>query len=164
MTHRRPKSTGPFDSDEDDEEHQNEHGTSSNSQPAVPVLPYNSGDEDSECSDQNSAQSRDSERPLFYPDLCVLTDDEHWTMTPETHKYAAAAGSFCVSMTENGKQQDICNLITMPCVQRSLYLNGATNDFDNVKVEVPEEIHGQTGETLERCMATSEGQQEQEPK
>ena len=93
-------------------------------------------------------------RPLFYPDLCVLTDDEHWTMTPETHKYAAAAGSFCVSMTENGKQQDICNLITMPCVQRSLYLNGTTNDFGNIKVEVPEEIHGQTRDMLERCMAT----------
>ena len=66
--------------------------------PAVPVLPENSGDEDSECSDQNSAQSRDSERTLFYPDLYVLTIDEHWTMTAETHKYAAAAGSFCVSM------------------------------------------------------------------
>ena len=49
---------------------------------------------------------------LHYPDLCVLTDDEHWTMTPETHEYAAAAGSFCFSMSENGDQQDMCNLIS----------------------------------------------------
>ena len=69
VIHRRPKSTSPFDSDEDDEEPQNEPGTSSNSQPAVPVLPYNSGDEDSEYSDEHSAQSRDSEKALCYPDL-----------------------------------------------------------------------------------------------
>ena len=91
---------------------------------------------------------------LFYPDLYVLTNDEHWTMTPQTHKYAAAAGSFCFSMSENGDQQDICNLITMPCVQRSLYLNGATNDFDNIKVEVPKGVDGQTRDMLERCVAT----------
>ena len=72
-------------------------------------------------------------RPLYYPDLYVLTNDVHWTMTPETQKYAAAAGSFRFSMTENGEQQDKCNLITMPCVQRSLYLDGATNDFDSIK-------------------------------
>ena len=93
-------------------------------------------------------------RTLFYPDLYVLTNDEHWTMTPETHKYAAAAGSCCVSMTENGEQQDICNLITMPCVQRSLCLNGATNDFNSIKVEVPKGVDGQTRDMLERCMAT----------
>ena len=51
-----------IDSDEDDEETRNETGTSSNSQPAAPVLPYYSGDEDSEYSDEYSAQSRDSER------------------------------------------------------------------------------------------------------
>ena len=37
----------------------------------------------------------------------VLTNDEHWTMTTEAHKYAVAAGSFCFVTTENGKQQDI---------------------------------------------------------
>ena len=47
-------------------------------------------------------------------------------------------------MTENGKQQDICNLITMPCVQRSLY----------IKVEVPKRVDGQTKDMLERCMVT----------
>ena len=96
----------------------------------------------------------DSERTLYYPDLYVLTNDELWTMIPETHKYAAAAGSFCFSVTENGEQQDICKLITMPCVQRSLHLNGTTNDFDNVKVEVPEGVDGQTGDMLEQEMAT----------
>ena len=53
------------DLDEDDEEPQNEPGTSSNSQPTAPVLPYSQGpaasaipgDEDSENSDEKSAQS-----------------------------------------------------------------------------------------------------------
>ena len=67
-------------------------------------------------------------------------------MTPET--------PFCFSMTENGDQEDICNLITMPCVQRSLYLNEVTNDLENIKVEVPERVDGQTRDTLERCMTT----------
>ena len=71
-------------------------------------------------------------------------------MTPETHKYATAGGSFCFVTTENGDQQDICNLITMPRVQRSLYLNEVTNDFDNIKVEVPKGVDGQTGDMLER--------------
>ena len=122
--------------------------------PAVPVLSFYTGDEDSECCDAYCAQSRDSENALYHPDLYVLTNDEHWTMTPETHKYAAAAGSFCFSMTENGEQQDICNLIIMPCVPRSLYLNGATNDFGDVKVDVPKGVDGQTRDMLERCMAT----------
>ena len=113
------------------------------------------GDEDSEYSDEYSAQSRDSEKALYYPDLYVLTNDEHWTMTPETHKKAAAAaGSFCFSMTENREQQDICNLITMPCVQRSSCLHGATNDFGNIKVVVLKGVDCQTGDMLERCMAT----------
>ena len=74
-------------------------------------------------------------------------------MTSETHKYEAAAGSFCFQMTENGEQQDICNLITMPCVQRSLYLNEVTNDFENMNVEVPVGVDGQTRDMSERCMA-----------
>ena len=48
------------------------------------------------------------------PDLHVLTNDEHWTMTPEAHKYAAAAGSFCVVAAENGEQQDLYNVTTVP--------------------------------------------------
>ena len=127
-----------MDSDEDDEEPVNEPGTSANSQPTAPVLPYylrpadsshgpaapdNSGNEDNEYSDEQSAQRQDVERILFYPDLYVLTDDEHWIMTKDTHMYVAAARSFCSVKTEIGGQQDICNLITVPCVQRSLCLN-----------------------------------------
>ena len=41
-----------------------------------------------------STRSHDSGRTVLYPDLNVLTNDEHWTMTPEAHKYAAAAGPF----------------------------------------------------------------------
>ena len=76
-----------MDSNEDDEEPQNEPGTSSNSQTTIPVLPLhqgpaatsqgpvasvNSGDEDSEKSDEYSAQSQDSGRTVPYPDLCVM--------------------------------------------------------------------------------------------
>ena len=61
--------------------------------------------------------------------MYVLTNEEHWTLTPETHKYAAVARSFCFATTENGKQQDISSLITLPFAQRSLYLNEVTNDF-----------------------------------
>ena len=93
---------------------QNAIGTSSNSQTTVPVLPLlqgpaassqgpaassqgpaasaYSGDEDSEYSDEYSAQTQDSGRTVLYPDLSVPINDEHWTVTRETHKYAAAAG------------------------------------------------------------------------
>ena len=110
-----------MDSDEHDEQPQNELGTSSTSQTTVLVLPLqqgpaarsqgqaassqrpaasaNFGDEDSEYSDEYSAQSQDSGRTVLYPDLYVLTNDEHWAMTPQTHKYAAAAGTFCFVTT-----------------------------------------------------------------
>ena len=96
------------DSDEDDEQPQNEPGTSSTSQPFVPVLPWSQGpaassqgpaasaksdDENSECSDECSSRSQDSGRTVFHPDLHTLTNDEHWTVTPETHKCEAAATS-----------------------------------------------------------------------
>ena len=66
----------PLDSDEDDEEPKNEPGTSSTSQPVIPVLPLhqepaasaNSGDEDSEYSDEYCARSQDSEKTALYPD------------------------------------------------------------------------------------------------
>ena len=66
-----------IDSDEDDEEPRNESGTSSNTQPSVPLLPYNYGNEDSEYSDEKSAQSRDSERTLYHPDL---RSDKWWAL------------------------------------------------------------------------------------
>ena len=112
-----------MNSDEDNEERQNEPRTSVNSQPTVPVLPLHqgpapssqgpaasaiSGDEVSEYCDEYSAQSQDSGRTILYPDLLVKTNDEHWAMTPETHKYAAAAGSFCFVTTEKWRS-------TLPC-------------------------------------------------
>ena len=72
-----------MNSDEDDEELRNSSGTSSNAQPTAPALPYNSGDEDSEFSDEYSAHSQDSGRTVFHPDLHAMTNEEHWTMTPE---------------------------------------------------------------------------------
>ena len=96
-----------MDSDEDDEEPQNDPGTSSTSRPTESVLPLyqgpaassrgptvldNSADEDSEYSDEKSAPSQDSQKTLYNPDLHVLSNDDHMTMTPETHKNAAAAG------------------------------------------------------------------------
>ena len=100
VNHQRLRKHKSTDSDEDDEEPQNEPGSSSNTQPIGPVLPFNSGDEDSEHSEAYSAQSQDTGRTVPYPDLYVLTNEEHWTMTPATHKYAAAAGSFGFSITE----------------------------------------------------------------
>ena len=86
-----------MESDEDNEEPQNEPGTSSTSyQPTDPVLPFhqgpatstqgptvldNSADEDSEYGAEYSAQSQDSKRTQYYPDLHVLTNDEHWTVS-----------------------------------------------------------------------------------
>ena len=83
----KAKKHKPMDSDEDDDEPQNESGTSSNFQPTVPVLPLHqgpaassqgpaanaiSGDEDSEYSYECSAQSQDSGRTVLYPDLYVF--------------------------------------------------------------------------------------------
>ena len=56
--------------------------------------------------------------------------------------------------TENGDQQDVCNLITLPCVQRSMHLNEVTNNFGSMKVEFPEGVDGRTRDMLERYMAT----------
>ena len=116
-----------MDSDEEDEEPQNEPGTSSTSQPFVPVLPLNQGAaassqepaasaENSEKSDEYGARSQDPGRTVLHPDLYFLTNGEHWTVTPETHKYAAAAGSFCFVKTANGEQQEKNNLTTIASV------------------------------------------------
>ena len=91
-------------------------GTSSNSHTTVPVLPLQRGpaasfegpaasanavDEKSAYSDEYNAQSQDSGRIMLYPDLYILTKDEHWAMTPNIN--AAATGSFCFVTTENGR-------------------------------------------------------------
>ena len=82
-------------------------------------------------------------------------------MMPETHKYAAAARSFSSVTTENGERQDVCNFITMPCVQGSLCLDDVTNDSGSTKVEVPKGVDSRTRDMFERC---AEKQQEQEPR
>ena len=78
-----------MDSDEDDQEPQNEHGTPSTSQPGIPVLPLHQGPA---ASSQVLAASANSENE----------DSEYsdWTVTPETHQYSAAAGSFRFVITE----------------------------------------------------------------
>ena len=101
-----------------------------------------------------SARSHDYRKTVLYPDLHVLTNGEHWTVTPETHKYAAAAGSFCFVTTENGEKEDICNSTTMPCVEPSLCLDEVTNDSSSTQVEVSKGVNSQTRDMLERCMAT----------
>ena len=39
-------------------------------------------------------------------------------------------------------------------VQRLLYLSEMTDDFGNMKVEVPKRVDGRTRDVLARCMAT----------
>ena len=145
-----------MDSNEDDDEPQDEPGTSSNSQTTIPsttffikdqqpgrkdqlparkeVASANPGDQDSEKSDEYRAQSQDSGRTVPYPDLHVMMNIGQWRLK---HKYAAAAGSFCFCFNRNGDQQDICNLTTMPCFQQSLYVNEMTKNFSNRQVVVP---------------------------
>ena len=119
-----------------------------------PAASDNSEDKDSEHRDEYSARSQDSGRTVLYPDPCVLTNDEHGTVTPRTHKYAAAAGTFCFVTTENGEQHNVCNLITMPCVQRSLYLDEVTNNSGSTQFDVSKGVDSRTRDMLERCMAT----------
>ena len=158
MICQKAKKHKPMDSDEDVEESQNEPGTSSNTQPhcTSATSPAKTScqltrtightDDDDEYEDgesgpaMQSARSHDSGGTVLYPDLHVLTNDEHWTVTPETHKYAAAAGSFCFVTTENGEEQDVCNSTSMPCVQRSLCLDEVTNDSSSTQVEVPKGV------------------------
>ena len=158
-----------MDSDDDDEEPQNEPGTSSSSQPSAPVLPLNQGpaassqgpaasaysdDENSEFCDEDSARSQVSGRTLLHPDLHTLTNDEHWKVTPETHtSMQLLPGHSVFVTTENGEQQ--VNFLTpMPSVQRSLCLKKVTDNSSSTRVEIPHGVDNQTSNVLERCMAT----------
>ena len=53
--------------------------------------------------------------------------------------------------TEEGEQQDICQLVTMPCV-KSLSLDEVINDYSNIQVSFPSEVSSQPRHMLERCM------------
>ena len=75
-------------------------------------------------------------------------------MTPEAHKYAAAARSFCFVTTENGEQQDVYNLTTIRGVLRSLWLDEVIDDSSSTRVEFPKGADNQTRDILKRCMAT----------
>ena len=122
----------PMDSDEDDEEPRNEPGTSSTFQPVIPVT--TSASRTSSQFARTCCQCKlwwwrqwvfamnkvhKARTPKGLCSLYVLTNDVHWTVTPETHKYAAAARSFCFVTTENGDQQDMCKLITLSVTTRS---------------------------------------------
>ena len=119
-----------------------------------PAASANSDDDNSEFCGEKSARCQDSGRTVLYPDLSILTNDDHWTVTPETHKYAGAAGSFCFVTTANGEKQDVVNLTTIPSVQRSLCLEEVTDDSSSTRVELPNGVDKQTRDMLERCMAT----------
>ena len=87
-------------------------------------------------------------------------------MTPEAHKYAAAAESPRPVTTENGEQQYLHNLTTFPtenirihlisplCVQRSLCLDEVIDDSSSAQVEFPKGVDSQTRDMLECCTAT----------
>ena len=84
-------------------------------------------------------------------------------MTPE-QKYAAATESSCCVTTENGEQQDACNLTTMPCVRRSLCLGEVINDSSNLQVEFPKRVDNQTRTCWNAVWPPVEKQQEQRPR
>ena len=87
---------------------------------------------------------------MLYPDLYVLTNDEHW----KAHKYGAAAGSSCFVTAENVEHQVKYNLTTIPGVQRSLCLDEVIDDSSSTQVEFPKGVDSQTRDMLERCVAT----------
>ena len=79
---------------------------------------------------------------MLHPNLHILTDDEHWTVTLETHKYEAAARSFCVVTTANGEQQDVYNF--------------TLDDSSSTQVEISTGVNCRIRKMLERCVATCE--------
>ena len=145
------------DSDEDDEEPQDEPGTSSTSQPSVPVLLF-----ESRTSSQFTGAS--CQRQLWWREQwekrrvqCTksgLWNDEHWTVTPETHKYALQPGHSVLCLRKTEKNRICNNLTTIPSALRSLCLEEVTDDSSSTLVELPDGVDNQTRNTLERCMAT----------
>ena len=75
------------------------------------------------------------------PTTMTITEKENlaqqYKVHEVRHKYAAAAGSFCFVTTENGEQQDIYNLTTLPGVQRSLCLDEVIDGSSSTQVELP---------------------------
>ena len=87
-----------------------------------------------------------------------ISFSQWWTWDNDAWNTQACRSSrvilFFFFTTENGDQQDICNLNTMPCVQRPLYLNEMTNNFSSIQVGVPKGVDGRTRDVLEQCMTT----------
>ena len=54
-----------------------------------------------------------------------------------------------------GEQQDIRNLVTVPCVQRSLCLDVAVNDHSKLQFNVSRRVSSRIRDMLERGMATT---------
>ena len=138
-----------------------------NQEPAAnsqgPAASAKSGDENSLYSDGYSAWSQDFGRTEFHPDIYIRTNDEHWTVTPATNKYAAAAASFSSVTTEDREKKEVCQLVTMTCVKRSLSMDELINDHNNILVSVPIEVNSQTRNMLE-CLSLVGKPREQEPK
>ena len=170
-----------MDLHEDDEVPQNEPGTSSNTQPTVPVLSFQPGsatssqgpststsseDESTDNDDEHgegesgpaiqSARSHDSGRTVLYPELYVLTNDEALDNDARSTQVCSSSSSrsFCFVTTENDEQQDLYNLTTIPGVQRSLCLEEVIDDSSSTRVEFPNGVDNQTRHMLERCMGT----------
>ena len=80
---------------------------------------------------ENLAQQCKVHEVMTPEEQCSAQNDEHWTMTPEAHQCAAAAGSFCFVTAENGEQQERYNLTTIPGVQGSLCLQELIDDSSN---------------------------------
>ena len=73
-------------------------------------------------------------------------------MTPEAHKYAAAAGLFCFVTTENGEQQDIYNFTTVPGV----YLLFQKSRFGTVLCRCGKKLGGLTAVQAKNAQVTIE--------
>ena len=64
----------------------------------------------------------------------------HQVMTQDGQCSTQTFGSFCFVTTENGEQQDLFNLTTIPCVQWSLCLDELTNDSSSAQVQLPKGV------------------------
>ena len=116
MIYILPKSTSLWIQESTMNKLKNELRPFSTCQPYVKELPLNQGaansqgpaassdsdDENSEFFDEDSARSQDFGRTVVFPDLYILTNDEHSTVTLATQKYSAAVGFFTFVTTANG--------------------------------------------------------------
>ena len=119
-----------------------------------PLTTTTSTEKENLAEQYKSARSHDSGRTVLYPDLYDLTLDEYWTMTPEAHKSAAAAGVILFCDLGKWRTAGSLQLDYFPCVQRSLCLDEVTNDSSSTQDEVSKGVDSRTRDMLERCMAT----------